>query len=79
MYILVKSDINYKVLGIRARGTMSLDTSLGSAGKSPMCDVINIRLKRRTDMRSGKGNQQLNIKSAVERSILKHMTLSSAS
>ncbi len=32
-----------------------------------MCDVIKIRLKRRDVMRSGKGNQPLNIKTAVHR------------
>ena len=36
-----------------------------------MCDVIKIRLKRRIATRSGKGNQPLNIKTAVERPILK--------
>ena len=36
-----------------------------------MCDVIKIRLKRRHAMRSGKGNQLLNIKTAVERPIFK--------
>ena len=36
-----------------------------------MCDVIKIRLKRRIATRSGKGNQLLNIKIAVERQILK--------
>ena len=32
--------------------------------------VIKIRLKRRIAKRSGKGNQQLNIKTSVERPIL---------
>ena len=36
-----------------------------------MCDVIQIRLKRRIATRSGKGNWPLNIKTAVERPILK--------
>ena len=36
-----------------------------------MCDVIKIRLKRRIETRSGKGNQPLNIKTAIERPILK--------
>ena len=36
-----------------------------------MCDVIKIRLKTRKAARSGKGNQPLNIKTAVERLILK--------
>ena len=36
-----------------------------------MCEVIKIRLKRRISTRSGKGNQPLNIKTAVERHILK--------
>ncbi len=35
-----------------------------------MCDVIKIRLKRRTATRRGKENQPLNIKRAVERPIL---------
>ncbi len=36
-----------------------------------MCDVIKIRLKRRITIRSEKGNQPLNIKTAVELPILK--------
>ncbi len=36
-----------------------------------MRDVIKIRLKRRNATRNGKGNQPLNIKTAVERPILK--------
>ena len=36
-----------------------------------MCDVIKIHLKRRIVKRSGKINQPLNIKTAVERPILK--------
>ncbi len=36
-----------------------------------MCDVIKIRLKRRTAKRSGKGNQPLNIETAVKRPIFK--------
>ena len=36
-----------------------------------MCDVIKIRLKRKIVTRSVKGNQPLNIKTAVERLILK--------
>ena len=36
-----------------------------------MCDIIKIRLKRSIAMRSGKGNQPLNIKTAVERPIVK--------
>ncbi len=39
--------------------------------ESVMCDVIKIRLKRRTATRSGRGNQPLNIKTAVGRPILK--------
>jgi len=39
--------------------------------ESVMCDVIKIRLKRRITTRSEKGNQPLNIKTAVERPILK--------
>ncbi len=31
-----------------------------------MCDVIKIRIKRRIATRSGKGNQPLNIKTAVQ-------------
>ncbi len=34
-------------------------------------DVIEIRIKRRITMRSGKGNQPLKTKTAVERPILK--------
>ncbi len=36
-----------------------------------MCDIIKIRLKRRVATRSGKGNQPLNIKTAIELPILK--------
>ncbi len=36
-----------------------------------MCDVIKIRLKRRIGTRSGKGNQPLTIKIAVELPISK--------
>ena len=39
--------------------------------KSVMCDVIKIRLKRRIASRSGKRNQSLNIKTAIEWPILK--------
>ena len=35
-----------------------------------MCDVIDIRLKRRIATKSGKRNQPLNIKTAVKRPIL---------
>ncbi len=36
-----------------------------------MCDVIKLRLRRRIATRIGKGNQPLNIKTAVDRQILK--------
>ena len=36
-----------------------------------MCDVIKIRLERRIAMRSGKGNKLLDVKTVVERQILK--------
>ena len=36
-----------------------------------MCDVIKIRLKQKIATRSRKGNQPLNIKTAVEGPILK--------
>ena len=36
-----------------------------------MCDVIKVHIKRRIAIRSGKGTQPLNIKTAVERPILK--------
>ena len=36
-----------------------------------MCDVIKIRIKRRIAMRSRRGNQPLNIKTAIERPIFK--------
>ena len=39
--------------------------------QSVMCDVIKICLKRRIATRTGKGNQQKNIKRAVEWPILK--------
>ncbi len=38
--------------------------------ESDMCDVIKIRLKRSDATRSGKEDQPLNIKIAVERPIL---------
>ena len=37
--------------------------------ESVMCDIIKIRLKRRIATRSVKGNQPLNIKTAVEQPI----------
>ncbi len=47
-------------------------TITSEALESVMCDVIKIRLKRRiAATRSGKGNQPLNIKTAVEQPILK--------
>ena len=39
--------------------------------ESVMCDVIKIRLKSRDETRGRKGTQPLNIKTVVERSILK--------
>ena len=36
-----------------------------------MCDVMKIRLKRRIATRNGKGNQPLNIKTAVGQPILR--------
>ncbi len=39
--------------------------------ESVTCDVIKIRLKRWIATRSGKGNQPIDIKTAVERPILK--------
>ena len=39
--------------------------------ESGICDVINIRLKRRDALRNGIGNQSLDIKTAVERPISK--------
>ena len=39
--------------------------------ESVMCDVIQMRLKRRIATSNGKGNQLLNIKTAIERPILK--------
>ena len=39
--------------------------------ESVMCDVIRIRLKRRIATRSGNGNLPVNIKTAIERPILK--------
>ena len=41
------------------------------AVESIMCDVIKLRLKRRIATSSWKGNQPLNIKTSVERPILK--------
>ncbi len=46
-------------------------TTLQEALESVMCDVIKKRLKRRIATRSEKGNQRLNIITAVERPILK--------
>ncbi len=42
-----------------------------AALESGMCDIIKVHLKTRKATRSGKGNQPLNIKTAVERLILK--------
>ncbi len=39
--------------------------------ESVMCDVMKIRLKRMIATKRGKGNQPLNIKTAVKRPILK--------
>ncbi len=44
---------------------------VNKALESVMCDVIKIRINRRIATRSGKGNQPLNIKTAVERPIFK--------
>ena len=41
------------------------------AQESVTCDFIKIRLKRRIATRSGKETQPLNVKTAVERPILK--------
>ncbi len=35
-----------------------------------MCDVIKIRIEKRIATRSGKGNQPLNIKTAIEQPVL---------
>ncbi len=40
-----------------------------------MCELINKRLKRRIATRDGKGKQPLNIKTAIEWSILKLVLL----
>ncbi len=45
--------------------------SIYEALEGVMCDVLKIRLKRRIATRSGKGNQPLNIETAIERPILK--------
>ncbi len=47
---------------------------LYEALESVMCDVIKIRLKRSISTRSGKGNQPLIIKTAIERPILVRIT-----
>ncbi len=39
--------------------------------ESVLCDVIKTSLKRRIATRSGRGNLPLNIKTAVEQSVLK--------
>ncbi len=46
-------------------------TYVGKALESVMCEVIKICIKRRIAARSSKGNQPLNIKTDVERPILK--------
>ena len=48
-----------------------IDLVVQEALESVMCDVIKMRLKRRIATRSGKGNQPLNVKTAVELPILK--------
>ena len=50
---------------------MNLLKPQNEAMESVMCDVIKIRLKRRYATRSGKGNQLLNIRTAVEGPVLK--------
>ncbi len=45
----------------------SIPVQMYEALESVMCDVIKIRLKIRIATRSGKGNQPLNIKTAIER------------
>ncbi len=52
------------------KGTLQLVPEIKEL-ESVMCDVIKIRLKRWIETRSGKGNQPLNIKTAVEWPILK--------
>ena len=47
------------------------EQKINEALESVMCDVIKIRLKRRIATRCGKGNQPLNIKTAVEQPIFK--------
>ena len=53
---------------------MKIKIEILKALESGMCDVIKIRQKRSYATRSGKGNQPLNIKTAVERSIFKART-----
>ena len=50
---------------------MNKSKEIIEALESGMCDVIKIHLKRMDATRSGKGNQPLNIKTAVEWPILK--------
>ena len=49
---------------------IEIDKNLEALG-SVMCDVIKIHLQRRIATRSGKENQPIDIKTAVERPILK--------
>ena len=55
----------------KTNSTCGSQVGLSEALKSFMCDIIKILLKRRIAMRTGKGNQPLNIKTAIERSIIK--------
>ncbi len=51
---------------------MDVETNpCNEALESVMCDIMKIRIKRRIATRSGKGNQSLNIKTAVELPIIK--------
>ncbi len=64
----------FKTIAASATCTANFDidcADMDEALESDMCDVINIRLKRRLATRSGKGNQQLYIKTAIERPILR--------
>ncbi len=61
---------HFRVLGKKVERKSHRITNI-EALESDMCDVIKIRLKGRDETRSRKGNQPLNIKTAVEWPILK--------
>ncbi len=61
LLFLIWNQSYFKILDIYEK-----DRSNNEVLESVMCEVVRIRLKRRIATRSGKGNQPLVIKTAVE-------------